>query len=607
MKREGNGSGADSPPASANESTPEASERQRRREAEDAQRQYERRLREGKEGPADLRSRSKGLTESPEGVSGEDNSSAKGISLDVAERQRQWKARRIESWIQGEDRRRQFQRRLQEEETLAERKKSRSKERTESPESPENPMSEAGIRRIGSPGEGSLPLPPGIEHQPGRTSPVPESTTDWSSLRKTAITIAIVVFAVFIWLTPYPRDAFGRASSMSLWSDAAIAVLASVAYAITRSLRESRANSRRKLELNGLQRQRDTELRARQAALDANVKDRQAVLDRREQVLNGRDDAFRKGVAAGRRWLAEFIAEASSLLDHERESFLLSKKHPAPSAALIVSETRAEKRELRERLKFLEYQLKSYEEYFPQLEEYRDIILDERVPLTSGIDKLEELEAADPTQLYLSREEYEALDVGERNQLALDRYLAKSKNNWEIGRYYERYLGYLREREGWRVEYHGALRGYEDFGRDLVCTKGNVVEIVQAKCWSHSKVIHEKHVFQLYGTTTHFRLDNPFLVVRPVFTTTTRLSDAAAAVAKDLDVRVETTPRPDFYPMIKCNINPTTAERIYHLPFDQQYDRTQIRLHGEFFASSVKEAEERGFRRAFRYRGVLGR
>src|SRR6266545_1337617 len=457
-------------------------------------------------------------------------------------------------------------------------------------------------------GEDSSPPLPGIEHQPGRTSPpVPESTTDWSSLRKTVLTIAVVVFAVFIWASPYRRDAYGRASSMSFWAYAAIAVLASMAYAITRSLRESHANSRRKVELDGLQRQRNTEQREWQSALEADVKERQAVLVRREQVLNGRDDAFKKGVASGRRWLAEFIAEASSLLDRERESFLLSKKHPAPSAALIVSETRAEKRELRERLKFLEYQLKSYEEYFPQLEEYRDIILDERVPLTSGIDNVEELEAADPTQLYLSREEYEALGVGERNQLALDRYRARPKDNWEIGRHYERYLGYLRERAGWHVVYHGALRGYEDFGRDLVCTKGNVVEIVQAKCWSQSKVIHEKHLFQLYGTTIHYRLDNPFLLVRPVFTATTRLADAAAVVAKDLDVRVETTPLPDFYPMIKCNINPNTGERIYHLPFDQQYDRTQIRLPGEFFASSVKEAEERGFRRAFRYRGALGR
>src|SRR6266545_4412787 len=362
MKQKGNGAGTDPPLAAADESSPDAFARQR--EAEDAQRQYERRFREGKEGPADFRSRPKGPTESPVGVGGEGNQSTKESSLDVSERERQWKARRIQSWLQEEDRRSQYERSVREQDM---RTQYARKGPAENPE----PVS----------GEDSSPPLPGIEHQPGRTSPpVPESTTDWSSLRKTVLTIAVVVFAVFIWASPYRRDAYGRASSMSFWAYAAIAVLASMAYAITRSLRESHANSRRKVELDGLQRQRNTELRAWQSALEADVKERQAVLVRREQVLNGRDDAFKKGVASGRRWLAEFIAEASSLLDRERESFLLSKKHPAPSAALIVSETRAEKRELRERLKFLEYQLKSYEEYFPQLEEYRDIILDERVP-----------------------------------------------------------------------------------------------------------------------------------------------------------------------------------------------------------------------------------
>ncbi len=58
------------------------------------------------------------------------------------------------------------------------------------------------------------------------------------------------------------------------------------------------------------------------------------------------------------------------------------------------------------------------------------------------------------------------------------------------------------------------------------------------------------------------------------------------------------------YPMIKCNINRNTGERIYHLPFDQQYDKCIINpAEGEFYAKTVKEAEENGFRRAMRWRG----
>ena len=56
------------------------------------------------------------------------------------------------------------------------------------------------------------------------------------------------------------------------------------------------------------------------------------------------------------------------------------------------------------------------------------------------------------------------------------------------------------------------------------------------------------------------------------------------------------------YPIIKCNISKHTGDRIYHLPFDQQYDATRIDLTaGEFYAKDVVEAENAGFRRAWRY------
>ena len=48
------------------------------------------------------------------------------------------------------------------------------------------------------------------------------------------------------------------------------------------------------------------------------------------------------------------------------------------------------------------------------------------------------------------------------------------------------------------------------------------------------------------------------------------------------------------------NIN--NKEKIYHLPFDQQYDRTIIGdQKGEFFAWTVQEAVDKGFRRAKKY------
>lgn len=316
--------------------------------------------------------------------------------------------------------------------------------------------------------------------------------------------------------------------------------------------------------------------------------------------LDGRDASFKAGFLTGRRWLAEFIAEAEQARDR-RDDYLRFKSHPARKSAEIVKEVKREKRALAERVKFLDYQLTAYEEYFPQLEEYRDLILDERVPLAADSDNLEELEAADPSQLYMSREEWQRLSVSERNQLALDRYLGRPKSNWEIGRYYERHLGYLRETAGWVVTYHGALHGFQDLGRDLICIKNGAVEIVQAKCWSSSKVIHEKHLFQLFGTTVLYRLENAGVQVAPVLATTTSLSEKAAEVARALSIRVDSVPWLPSYPMIKCNINPSTREKIYHLPFDQQYDRTQVSRPGECYVATVGEAEHHGFRRAWRH------
>lgn len=325
-------------------------------------------------------------------------------------------------------------------------------------------------------------------------------------------------------------------------------------------------------------------------------------LEEWERILKERDLTFKKGMLPGRLWLAEFIAEAEHAQDY-RDDYLRYKSHPARKSAEVVADIKREKRSITTQLKFLEYQLRSYEEYFPILAEYRDTILDETIPLTADAANTEQLEAADPTTKYLSKEEWDTLPNSQRNQLALDRYLNRSKTNWEIGRLYERYLGYLRESDGWSVTYHGALQGFEDLGRDLICKQGKHIEIIQAKCWSAAKTIHEKHVFQLYGTTLWYRTQNLSLKVTPVFVTTTDLSDVARLAAKELGVRVEKEDLRTDYPMIKCNINRSTGEKIYHLPFDQQYDRVKIDAPGECYVGSVESAEHLGFRRAWRHKG----
>lgn len=317
---------------------------------------------------------------------------------------------------------------------------------------------------------------------------------------------------------------------------------------------------------------------------------------------------FEAGYVRGRKWLAQFISEADRELDDSISLTLQKKKHPALKAAEEVLAARAEKRRFKEQAKFLEYQLKSYKEYFPFLADYEEIILDEAIPLSSHGANLDAIESTDPVLLYLHKAEYEKLSSTDRNQLALGRYLERSLSRASIGRFYERYLGYLYEKEGWKVEYFGIVEGYEDLGRDLICKKDNHIEIVQAKCWSAEKLIHEKHIFQLFGTTQLYLMNNQQsglfdANVSAVFITTTSLSPVAKKAAEWLKIEVKERFAIDkSFPMIKCNINQSTKEKIYHLPFDQQYDRTKIVPEfGEFYAATVAEAEKGGFRRAFRH------
>lgn len=60
--------------------------------------------------------------------------------------------------------------------------------------------------------------------------------------------------------------------------------------------------------------------------------------------------------------------------------------------------------------------------------------------------------------------------------------------------------------------------------------------------------------------------------VIPVFITNIDISDTAKRFANELGVELATKFPLGKYPQIKCNIN--SGNKIYHLPFDQQYDRT---------------------------------
>lgn len=324
-----------------------------------------------------------------------------------------------------------------------------------------------------------------------------------------------------------------------------------------------------------------------------------------QERLEGAHRAFNAGFLQGRNWLANAYSDLLRHYDDRHEWSLALTAQPETKVAAELTKVKQQRRDLLMRMKFLEWQLASYEEYFPELADYRDAILDESLDLRRRAS--EALEGADPalSKGYLTKEEFDSLDRVAKFQLALDRYKERGRSAWEVGRDYERQIGHQYERSGWRVSYHGALQGVEDLGRDLICQKGSEVEIVQCKCWIEERPIRERHVFQLYGTAILQQIHpaTQGIDVKPVLVTTGTLSDVAAKAAIALGVRVQKIPRQD-YPLIKCNISTTNREKIYHLPFDQQYDRVAIgNQPGEGYVATILQAEQLGFRRAFKWSG----
>ena len=298
-------------------------------------------------------------------------------------------------------------------------------------------------------------------------------------------------------------------------------------------------------------------------------------------------------------WLSSLLSKYHDDLDTVRLARLSVR---AKKSAEILSDIRREKAALLKERNLLFNQITVYEAMFPWLEEFKDIPTDEAVEYLKSSDS-ESSSDYSYLKKYISPSDYAQLSMTEKLQKALDNYQHKRKNDWQVGIEYERYIGYLYETKGYSVEYSGAIKGVEDMGRDIIAKKDGRIEVVQCKRWSQNKQIHEKHIFQLYGTTILLKANqNKPSDIIPVFYCTTSLSETAQKCADILGVKVFSDFPLSDYPVIKCNINKTTGERIFHLPFDQQYDRVSITPNsGEFYASTVADAEAHGFRHAFKH------
>jgi hypothetical protein len=352
---------------------------------------------------------------------------------------------------------------------------------------------------------------------------------------------------------------------------------------------------------------------------DASAEEISAISRQRDEALQLYNDVQRLLMEQSQHfpWLSTAYADYQALLFSQAENSLRYKTRAAPSSADKVREMRERVREVEWGFRKLKYRLDFLEKYFPWISEVVGDSLEEILVRDNPQVRIQQEESQDdPVLGLLSESEYRALSVAERNQLALDRWTKSRKSSWQIGREYERFIGYTFEVEGYRVEYFGAVKGFEDLGRDLIVKKSGKTSIIQCKYWSKDKSIHEKHIFQLFGSVVEYiaRINSAgqtaplfgkfvhLAEVKPVFITSASLSPVAKEFADLLEVEVREGVPLGEYPRIKCNVSRRGGEKLYHLPFDQQYDRTVVDLtSGEFYAATVKEAESRGFRRAYRW------
>ena len=348
--------------------------------------------------------------------------------------------------------------------------------------------------------------------------------------------------------------------------------------------------------------------------LDEEINKKQVELARQQGKNIEIIQQLAKEKSQGFPWLAEAYSDYFCLQNLKEAKYLERKFHPAPVSAERIREIAWERRTIEKKLRIAQGIIKYYQSLFPFLEDWLDERQDEllRLVLTKNVEEpIEKTEAyweegIDPVMMHLEKEEYKKLSLTERNQLALNRYWAKQKNRIEAGRAYERYIGYLYESDGWSVYYQGILEGKEDLGRDLIGKKKRATAVIQCKRWSpfKHKIIHENHINQLFGTSIKYRIEHPNENIVPKLYTTTIVSDKAKEFAEALGVKLyENTPFKS-YPSIKCNVSRRNGEKIYHLPFDQQYDRTLIEEErNECYVETVAEAEKLGYRRAFRWKG----
>ena len=176
------------------------------------------------------------------------------------------------------------------------------------------------------------------------------------------------------------------------------------------------------------------------ATKDAEIAQKSHLVEGLTKIIDQRKSQFP--------WLASAIADFYALISERDAKYLENKSHPATRSAEVVREYGKKQRDAIRESRLMRYRVECYGKIFPWISDYvGDDVPDAAVDV-SGVEHDQEDDVA---KYWLSKADYERLPTVEKYQKALDNWKRRKRSNWEIGRDYERNVGYVYETQGYEI------------------------------------------------------------------------------------------------------------------------------------------------------------
>lgn len=182
-------------------------------------------------------------------------------------------------------------------------------------------------------------------------------------------------------------------------------------------------------------------------------------------------------------------------------------------------------------------------------------------------------------------------------------HVLKYRNEWhsalsktELGKRYERYCGYLLEKDGWEVEYSGIVRGLKDGGIDLRAFCEGRMIAAQCKFWERKRKIRSNTISQFIGDLDREMGEHPNLQVIGLFCCKNDNFDTGCKERlESKGIWIHIKDYDNKYPCVKC----IAASGLYYVPQHRDYDAIAFSIHrGDRHCYDEAEAEKLGFRGA---------